>query len=311
MKILYFITALLLCIISISCNRKDSSKSDNYDTERIESLDTARPLTDSVVADKPDNTVKKDFSDQEYVGGILPRIQEASSEYAERLAAEGGDGFIVVDKARMKVILYDAYGMPVKSYGMACAKNYGNKHRRGDSRTPEGFFTVQGVYDSTDWLFTDDNGRTSKVKGQFGPRFIRLSIPTTSQIGIHGTRAPWSIGHRVSHGCIRITNEQIMELVDLVHPGMPVIVIPGKRDRLVNAKEGKGTVYFPTSPGYEISSAEYDDHRRRMQSERESTKNDSSAAETSPVDTLGKKESGEKEHETPSEPTDTTQVIYF
>ena len=68
---------------------------------------------------------------------------------------------------------------------MACAKNYGTKHKKADSRTPEGFFEVEGIYNSTDWLYTDDDGVTSKKKGQFGPRFIRLKIPVTSQIGIH------------------------------------------------------------------------------------------------------------------------------
>lgn len=192
----------------------------------------------------------------EYANGLIPEVAKSSPEYARRLINSKYNKFIVVDKARMKVILYNHYGHEILSYGMACAKNFGTKKKKADSRTPEGFFSVQGVYDSTDWLFTDDNGKTSKVKGQFGPRFIRLAIPSTSQIGIHGTGAPWSIGHRVSHGCIRITNENIMQLVELVEPGMPVIVIPGKRDRKVNREEGNNIVYFPTSPKYAISNTE-------------------------------------------------------
>ena len=130
---------------------------------------------------------------------------------------------------------------------MACAKNYGSKHQKADSRTPEGFFSAQGVYDSTDWLFTDDNGVTSKKRGQFGPRFIRLRTPVTSQIGIHGTCAPWSIGARCSHGCIRITNEQIMELVEYVEVGMPIIVSPGLKDTKVNMAEGYDIPWISTN----------------------------------------------------------------
>lgn len=223
----------------------------------ISELDTAKPLDIDTVDRKDTVTVEeRHIEDAGYAGGILPVIESVSKQYADRLLKEGQDGFIIVDKARMKVILYDGYGFPLKTYGMACAKNYGTKHKRADSRTPEGFFSVQGVYDSTDWLFTDDNGKTSKKKGQFGPRFIRLAIPTTSQIGIHGTCAPWSIGHRVSHGCIRLTNENILELVDLVHTGMPVIVLPGKKDRQVNREEGVDIVYFPTSPEYDITDKE-------------------------------------------------------
>lgn len=197
---------------------------------------------------------------EKYAEGIMPVIAEEVPEYAEKLIGNQHSRFIVVDKASMNVILYDKYGRQERKYGMACAKNYGTKHKKADSRTPEGFFSVEGRYNSTDWLFTDDNGVQSKKKGQFGPRFIRLKIPTTSQIGIHGTCAPWSIGHRSSHGCIRILNENIMELVDLVEPGVPVIVLPGKRDRKVNREEGYDIPYFPTSPKYAMN---YDEGSER------------------------------------------------
>lgn len=182
-----------------------------------------------------------------YREGIIPLIAEHSLEYANKLMNNKFDRFIIVDKGRMKVILYDKFGRQEKIYGMGCAKNFGTKHKKADSRTPEGFFSVSGTYDSTDWLFRDDNGKVSKKKGQFGPRFIRLMIPGTSQIGIHGTCAPWSIGGRVSHGCIRITNENILELVDLVAVGMPVIVVPGKRDMLQNRREGYDITWIPSS----------------------------------------------------------------
>lgn len=236
-----------------SCHGKTKSSSS---AEEINELDTAVVISIDTVVIPEDTMSADDFNDVEYSDGVIPAILEASPEYAERLAREGSDGFIIVDKARMKVILYDRYGIAQRTYGMACSKNYGTKLKKGDLRTPEGFFSVEGVYDSTEWLFTDDNGVTSKKKGQFGPRFIRLKIPNTSQIGIHGTCAPWTIGHRSSHGCIRITNENILELVELVHVGMPVIVLPGKRDRLVNREEGSDIVYFATAPGYALSSAE-------------------------------------------------------
>ncbi|MDE6027357.1 MAG: L,D-transpeptidase family protein, partial [Muribaculaceae bacterium] len=101
----------------------------------------------------------------------------------------------------------------------------------------------------TEWLFTDDNGKTFPKKGQFGPRFIRLNCPNTSQIGIHGTVATWSIGRRTSHGCIRITNENILELVKHVTVGMPIIVVPGKKDMEVNASEDVEVAWIPSTLG--------------------------------------------------------------
>lgn len=183
---------------------------------------------------------------EKYEAGILPRMARENLPYTNKLLNSTYSRFLVVDKGKMKVQVYDCYGRKEIEYGIACAKNFGTKHKKGDSRTPEGFFSVEGIYDSTDWLFTDDNGVTSPKKGQFGPRFIRLRIPTTSQIGIHGTCAPWSIGSRASHGCIRVTNENIFKLVEIVEVGMPVIVNPGSRDMRVNLEEGYDVPYITT-----------------------------------------------------------------
>lgn len=173
----------------------------------------------------------------QYSQGILPCMAKDNLDYTERLLKNPFDYFIVVDKPSMHVILFDRYGVEKRAYKMACSRKYGTKHKKRDNRTPEGFFTAEGIYDSTEWLYTDDDGNTSKKKGQFGPRFIRLKTNVTSQIGIHGTCAPWALGARVSHGCIRIHNDNILELVKFVEVGMPIIVNPSARDQAVNIKE--------------------------------------------------------------------------
>lgn len=218
----------------------EDDKSDTLTADDLQEEDTVqiKQYINFANADEAKKYMEASENAENYSRGILPRMTADCLKYAEKLINSEFDAFIIVDKGTMKVNYYNRYGEILHSYGMACAKNYGTKHKKADSRTPEGFFSVEGVYDSTDWLFTDDEGVTSEKKGQFGPRFIRLAIPTTSQIGIHGTCAPWSIGNRTSHGCIRITNENIMELKDLVVKGMPVIVVPGKKDMIVNKEEG-------------------------------------------------------------------------
>ena len=44
------------------------------------------------------------------------------------------------------------------------------------------------------------------------------------QVGIHGTNDPSSIGQDVSHGCIRVPNEVISQLNELLPLGTPVVV---------------------------------------------------------------------------------------
>jgi lipoprotein-anchoring transpeptidase ErfK/SrfK len=53
---------------------------------------------------------------------------------------------------------------------------------------------------------------------------------------IHGTNAPQTIGTRVSSGCLRLTNEDVMDLYSRVHIGTKVIVLPMDR-RADNAND--------------------------------------------------------------------------
>lgn len=186
-------------------------------------------------------------ADSRYAGGIMPVIASHVPKYAMDLINSGYDKFIVVDKSRMKVLLYDIYGKELRKYGMACSRVYGTKHKFRDNRTPEGFFSIEGKYDSTDWLYTNDDGYTSPARGVFGPRFLRLRTPVTMQVGIHGTSSPGSIGRRCSHGCIRLQNQNILDLFPLVSAGMPVIVLPSPADQAVNRREGVDIPYFPTA----------------------------------------------------------------
>lgn len=191
-----------------------------------------------------------------YAEGIIPHMVTEELSYATKLLNNQYNRFLIIDKELMRVGLFDKYGREILSYGIACARNFGTKHRKADSRTPEGFFSVEGIYNSTDWLFTNDNGYTSPAKGQFGPRFIRIKNPVSSQIGLHGTAAPGSIGRRCSHGCIRVKNENILELVKYVEPGMPVIITPSMRDQQVNVKEGVHVAMVTMDPFGKYSAPE-------------------------------------------------------
>jgi lipoprotein-anchoring transpeptidase ErfK/SrfK len=42
---------------------------------------------------------------------------------------------------------------------------------------------------------------------------------------IHGTNEPWTIGQNVSSGCIRLTNEDIIDLYDRTSVGAKVVVL--------------------------------------------------------------------------------------
>jgi lipoprotein-anchoring transpeptidase ErfK/SrfK len=52
---------------------------------------------------------------------------------------------------------------------------------------------------------------------------------------IHGTNEPSSIGHAVSNGCIRMTNDQVIDLYGRVKVGSPVVVLACDKQSCVSS----------------------------------------------------------------------------
>lgn len=322
--------ALMCALISCGSNsRKESAENEEVETAVMVSDSLAAEGSDSI-ADLPADTVKPEdgivervrYSTAEealrfmnnsphaaaYQAGILPQMAHDNIRYCSKLLNNHYDYFIVVDKDKMKVILFDKYGRVVKQYPMAGSRCFGTKHKKADSRTPEGFFKAGLVYDSSEWEFTDDNGVKHPGKGVFGPKFIRVTNPVSTQIGIHGTSSPGSIGRRTSHGCIRLQNSNILDLVKYVKTGMPIIINPGERDRAVNAREG---VHIPSiNTGVERYSAASTGTAANPKTEAPKSVNDSTAAAA--ADTVQTRKDGpvqNQEGATPAEPLAPTDTV--
>lgn len=60
--------------------------------------------------------------------------------------------------------------------------------------------------------------------GPFGARWLGLDAPY-GDYGIHGTNSPSSIGKNISNGCIRMFNDQVIELSNLVLIGTTVKIV--------------------------------------------------------------------------------------
>lgn len=60
--------------------------------------------------------------------------------------------------------------------------------------------------------------------GPFGARWLGSNIPY-GDYGIHDTNNPSSIGKSISNGCIRMFNNQVIELSNLVTIGTIVIIV--------------------------------------------------------------------------------------
>ena len=60
--------------------------------------------------------------------------------------------------------------------------------------------------------------------GPQNPLGARAMYLGNTEFRIHGTTQPWSIGHAVSSGCIRMLNEHVIDLFDRVQIGATVVV---------------------------------------------------------------------------------------
>ena len=72
------------------------------------------------------------------------------------------------------------------------------------------------------WIgfYRDCNGRS----GWDGEQYLDINGCTVA--GFHGTPYRWTVGRAVSHGCVRLYEENVQEVFDLVRVGTQVTVLP-------------------------------------------------------------------------------------
>ena len=127
---------------------------------------------------------------------------------------------------------------PIRTYGIAVAKNSGDKQRTGDNRTPTSWgkavdipksykgaevgvasekvpFRVEEICEASSWTHDFHDGK-GVVEGAYGPWFISLDTGWDG-IGIHGTHDPSSIGTMASEGCLRLKNSDVADLKKIIY----------------------------------------------------------------------------------------------
>ncbi|WP_414642384.1 L,D-transpeptidase [Bradyrhizobium sp.] len=99
-----------------------------------------------------------------------------------------------------------------------------------------GVATVGRMSEWPDWI------PTPEIQARLGPYPSRVPGGAANPLGaralylyqgnkdtlfrIHGTNQPEYIGQAISSGCIRMTNEDVIDLFDRVRVGTPVVVLP-------------------------------------------------------------------------------------
>ncbi len=88
-------------------------------------------------------------------------------------------------------------------------------------RTPVGTFRIATKEREPVWTYRGKRYAYGDPQNVLGTRWMGLEpVGTTSALlegyGIHGTKEPDSIGQAMSNGCVRMLNEQVEELFDIV-----------------------------------------------------------------------------------------------
>ena len=142
---------------------------------------------------------------------------------------------LVLHRSRRQLVLIDQ-GQLLARYPVAVGME--------GWETPTGRFSVISKVSQPDWNHpqtgeivpggTDKNPLGSRWigfyrdcagrKGFDGERMLDIKGCTTA--GFHGTPHRWTVGRAVSHGCVRLYDEHIQRVFELVDVGTPVVVLP-------------------------------------------------------------------------------------
>jgi murein L,D-transpeptidase YafK len=145
--------------------------------------------------------------------------------FAADLAADR----IVVNKSKRKMILLHD-GKVIRRYRIGLGQSpVGPKQRQGDSKTPEGLYTISGRNPASDYHRAlrisypneADIERARQAGENPGGEIMIHGLPNDeAKAAKHGRVSDWTIG------CIAVTDEEIEEIWRLVPDGTPIQINP-------------------------------------------------------------------------------------
>jgi lipoprotein-anchoring transpeptidase ErfK/SrfK len=96
--------------------------------------------------------------------------------------------------------------------------------------TPTGLFEVTELRYMPTWVNPAPDGWGASMPasippGPSNPLGLRAINWSASGIRFHGTSATYSLGYNASHGCVRMSNDDVIQLYDMVEVGTPIVSV--------------------------------------------------------------------------------------
>ena len=159
---------------------------------------------------------------------LAPRLQRQVVAYATREAP----GTIIVDTTHTHLYFVLGNGKALR-YGIGVGR---------EGFTWSGVKTVQRKAEWPDWfppaemIARQPYLPRMTAGGPGNPLGARAMYIAGTVYRIHGTNDPTTIGKNVSSGCIRLTNEDVIDLFNRVQVGAKVVVLPQAGAPVLEAK---------------------------------------------------------------------------
>jgi len=144
---------------------------------------------------------------------VTPKIQTKE-------LAKAYPSVITIDRSSFRLRLFKR---------LKFAKGYGVAVGMPAYPTPSGLFAIQTKQVNPTWTAPNSpwagEMAGQQVAGGAADNPLKARwMGVSGAVGIHGTGQPWSIGTQASHGCIRMTVSDVIDLFGRVDVGTPVLI---------------------------------------------------------------------------------------
>ncbi len=158
--------------------------------------------------------------DQAAERALRPELKTVKPKITTGGLASAYGTIITIDRANFKLRLFK---------GLKLSKTYGVAVGMSGYPTPTGRFSISNKAVNPAWTapnspwagaYANETVAGGSAENPLKARWMGI----VNGVGIHGTGAPWSIGSRASHGCIRMTVPDVIDLYPRVPVGTPVVI---------------------------------------------------------------------------------------
>ena len=170
-------------------------------------------LTKHVV--KPGDTLLALSRANKVTSGLIRRLnglKDDTIRVGKELYIPQGPFAATIDRSTFTLAII-LHGETVKQYAVATGR---------DGSTPSGDFEVKSRVENPEWTSPEgDFFKAGDAANPLGTRWLGFG---EGGYGIHGTTDPNSIGREASHGCVRLNNEDVLEVYDFLTLGSKVTI---------------------------------------------------------------------------------------